>query len=102
VIQPVHGVLADAAGTRAFTNRDAGTIKAADATVDMVNAADMRGAKAGDRTNADATNVSTAAETAAHVSAATEAATSPAARKRVSGQSPGESGSRSQNDHSLA
>ena len=53
-----------------------------------------------------------AAEPAAHMSATTEppavstpttvsTATSPAARKRVSGQSPGESGSRSQNDHGL-
>ena len=46
------------------------------------------------------------AEPAAHVSATTEAATvstptSPAARKHVSGQSPGESGSRRQDDHSL-
>jgi len=43
---------------------------------------------------------------AAHMSATTETATvstptSPAARKRVSGQSPGESGSRRQDDHSL-
>jgi hypothetical protein len=42
----------------------------------------------------------------AHVSAAAETPTvstptSPAARKRVSGQSPGESGSRSQDDHGL-
>jgi hypothetical protein len=56
-----------------------------------------------------------AAESAAHMSATTETAgvtspdsatvatpTSPAVRsKRVSGQSPGESGSRSQNDHGL-
>jgi hypothetical protein len=47
-----------------------------------------------------------AAEPAAHMSATTETATvstptSPAARKRVSGQSPGESGSRRQDDHSL-
>jgi hypothetical protein len=47
-----------------------------------------------------------AAEPAADMSATTETATvstptSPAARKRVSGQSPGESGSRRQDDHSL-
>jgi hypothetical protein len=53
-----------------------------------------------------AAHVSAAAEPAAHMSATTETATvstptSPAARKRVSGQSPGESGSRRQNDHSL-
>ena len=53
-----------------------------------------------------------AAEPAAHMSATTEppavstpttvsTPASPAARKRVSGQSPGESGSRSQNDHGL-
>jgi hypothetical protein len=48
-----------------------------------------------------AAHVSAAAEPAAHMSATTEAATSPAARKRVSGQSPGESGSRRQDDHSL-
>jgi hypothetical protein len=49
----------------------------------------------------------TAAEPAAHMTAATEPApvstsTSPAAaRKRVGGQSPGESGSRQQHDHGL-
>ena len=53
-----------------------------------------------------AAHVSVAAEPATHMSATTEAATvstptSPAARKRVSGQSPGESGSRSQDDHGL-
>jgi hypothetical protein len=48
-----------------------------------------------------------AAEPAAHMTAATEPApvstsTSPAAaRKRVNGQSPGESGSRQQHDHGL-
>jgi hypothetical protein len=46
------------------------------------------------------------AEAAAHVSAAAEAATvstptSSAARKRVSGQAPGESSSRRQDDHRL-
>ncbi len=51
-------------------------------------------------------HVSAAAEPAAHMSATTETATvstptSPAARKRVSGQSSGESGSRRQDDHSL-
>jgi hypothetical protein len=40
--------------------------------------------------------MSATAETA---TVSTPTATSPAARKRVSGQSPGESGSRSQNDH---
>jgi hypothetical protein len=40
---------------------------------------------------------STAVSTTATVSAATSAT-----RKRVGGQSPGESGSRRQNDHSLA
>jgi hypothetical protein len=50
--------------------------------------------------------VSAAAEPAGHMSATTEAATvstptSPAARKRVSGESSGESGSRRQDDHSL-
>jgi hypothetical protein len=54
-----------------------------------------------------------AAEPAAHVSATTDppavstpttvsTPASPAARERVSGQSPGESGSRRQNDHGLA
>jgi hypothetical protein len=51
-------------------------------------------------------HVSAAAEPATHMSATKETATvstptSPAARKRVSGQSPGESGSRRQDDHSL-
>jgi hypothetical protein len=57
-------------------------------------------------TNVAAAHVSAAAEPAAHMSATTETATvsaptSPAARKRVSGQSPCESGSRRQDDHSL-
>jgi hypothetical protein len=43
--------------------------------------------------------MSAAAETA---TVSTPTTASPAARKRVSGQSPGESGSRSQNDHNLA
>jgi hypothetical protein len=54
-----------------------------------------------------------AAEPAAHMSATTDppavstpttvsTPASPAARKRISGQSPGESGSRRQNDHGLA
>jgi hypothetical protein len=71
----VHSVLANAAGMRAFTTHGAEIIKAADiAAADKANAADMRGAKAGDRTNADATNVSTAAK-AANVRAAAETAT---------------------------
>jgi hypothetical protein len=71
VAQPVHGVLVDAAGMRASTKRHAGTIKAAADPANTANAADMRGAKAGDRTNADATNVSAAAE-GANMSTATE------------------------------
>jgi hypothetical protein len=51
-----------------------------------------------------------ATEPAAHMSATTDVSTpttvstpaSPDARERVSGQSPGESGSRRQNDHGLA
>jgi hypothetical protein len=43
--------------------------------------------------------VSATAETA---TVSTTTATSSTARKRVSGQSPGESGSRSQNDHGVA
>jgi hypothetical protein len=51
-----------------------------------------------------------ATEPAAHMSATTEppavstptTVSTPAARERVSGQSPGESGSRRQNDHGLA
>jgi hypothetical protein len=58
---------------------------------------------------AEPAHMSAAAEPTAHMSATSETTTvstpttaSPAARKRVSGQSPGESGSRSQNDHGLA
>jgi hypothetical protein len=59
------------------------------------------------KSTAEATNVAAAAEPAAHMAATTETATvstpaSPAARKRVSGESPGESGRRRQDDHSLA
>ncbi len=71
-------------------------------------------ATTGEMASAKATaHASAAAEPAAHMSATTKppavstpttvsTPASPAARKRVSGQSPGESGSRSQNDHSLA
>jgi hypothetical protein len=78
--------------------------------------AEMAPAKAAAHMGAaeSATHMS-ATESATHMSATTETTgvstpaaatvstpTSPAARKRVSGQSPGESGSRSQNDHGLA
>jgi hypothetical protein len=61
-------------------------------------------------THVAATTTTTTAETATHLAAtatvsapttAATAATSPAPRKRVSGQSSGESGSRSQNDHDI-
>jgi hypothetical protein len=75
-------------------------------------AAEPAHARAAEPAHVSAAHVS-ATKPAAHMSATTEppavsapttasTATSPAARKRVSGQSPGESGSRSQNDHSLA
>jgi hypothetical protein len=57
---------------------------------------------------AEPAHVSAAAEPTAHLSAtetttvSTPTTASPAARKRVSGQSPGKSGSRSQKDHGLA
>jgi len=59
--------------------------------------------------HASAAHVS-ATEPAAHMSATPEppavstptTVSTPAARKRISGQSPGESGSRRQNDHGLA
>jgi hypothetical protein len=70
-------------------------------TADMAKAPDVSAA-------AESADVS-AAETAAHMSATTETSavsttvstptTSAAARKRISGQSPGESGSRCQDDH---
>jgi len=54
-------------------------------------------------TDGPAAHTTTVAEPAAHMTAAAETApmsTSPAAaRKRVSGQCPGESGSRQQHDH---
>jgi hypothetical protein len=68
----------------------------------------------GEMASAKATaHASAAAEPAAHMSATTEppavstpttvsTPASPAARERVSGQSPGESGCRRQNDHGLA
>ena len=68
------------------------------ATESPATTAEMAPAKA-------AAQVSAAAEPAAYMSATTETATSaptsPAARRRVSGQSPGESGSRRQDDHDL-
>jgi hypothetical protein len=69
------------------------------ATESPARTAEMAPAKA-------AAQVSAAAEPAAYMSATTEPATvstptSPAARRRVSGQSPGESGSRGQDDHDL-
>jgi hypothetical protein len=70
-------------------------------TADMAKAPDVSAA-------AESADVS-AAETSAHMSATTETSavsttvstptTSAAARKRISGQSPGESGSRCQDDH---
>jgi hypothetical protein len=64
-------------------------------------------ATAGEMASAKAAAHMTAAEPAAHMTATAEPApvstsTSPAAaRKRVGGQSPGESGSRQQHDHGL-
>jgi len=76
------------------------------ATESRATTGEMASAKA-------AAHASAAAEPAAHMSATTEppavstpttvsTPASPAARERVSGQSPGESGSRRQNDHGLA
>ena len=78
--------------------------------------AEMAPAKAAaDMGPAESATHMSATESATHMSATTETTgvstpapatvstpTSPGARKRVSGQSPGESGSRSQNDHGLA
>jgi hypothetical protein len=75
-------------------------------------AAEPAHVSAAEPAHVSATHVS-AAEPAAHMSATPEppavstpatvsTPASPAARERVSGQSPGESGSRRQNDHGLA
>ena len=81
------------------------------ATESRATTGEMASAKAAAHASAAAepAHVSAAAEPAAHVAATEPAAVStpttvstpasPAARERVSGQSPGESGSRSQNDH---
>jgi hypothetical protein len=66
------------------------------------NAATESDASAAEMTPAKAADVS-ATEPAAHMSATAEtpavSTASPAARKRISGQSPGESGGRCQDDH---
>jgi len=71
------------------------------ATESQATTGEMASAKAA--AHVSAAHVSAAAEPAAHMTAAAEPApmsTSPAAaRKRVSGQCPGESGSRQQHDH---
>ncbi len=75
-------------------------------------AAEPAHASAAEPAHVSATHVS-AAEPAAHMSATPEppavstpttvsTPASPAARQRISGQSPGESGSRRENDHGLA
>jgi hypothetical protein len=75
--EPVHGVLMDAAGARAFAKREARTIEAAD-TANMADATDVLAAT--DATNAstaaEAADVGTSAEAATHMSATAEAAAS--------------------------
>jgi cell division septation protein DedD len=83
------------------------------ATESRATTGEMASAKAAAHASAAAEPAAhvAATETAAHVSATTEPpavstpttmSTTPAACERVSGQSPGESGSRRQNDHGLA
>jgi hypothetical protein len=72
------------------------------ATESDASAAEMTPAKAADVSATEPADVS-ATEPAAHMSATAEtpavSTASPAARKRISGQSPGESGGRCQDDH---
>jgi hypothetical protein len=84
------------------------------ATESRATTGEMASAKAAAHASAAAEAAHVAAtEPAAHMSATTEppavstpttvsTPASPAARERISGQSPGESGSRRQNDHGLA
>ena len=91
------------------------------ATTGEMASAEPAHASAAEPAHVSATHVATtepaahvaATEPAAHMSATTEppavstpttvsTPASPAARQRISGQSPGESGSRRQNDHGLA
>jgi len=82
------------------------------ATESRATTGEMASAKAAAHASAAAEPAAhvAATEPAAHMSATTEppavstptTVSTPAARERVSGQSPGESGSRRQNDHGLA
>jgi len=79
------------------------------ATESRARTGEMASAKAAAHASAAAEPAAhvAATEPAAHMSATTEppavsTPASPDARERVSGQSPGESGSRRQNDHGLA
>jgi hypothetical protein len=70
VAQPVHGVLVDASGTRAFTNCDAGPIKAAAEATNVSPATKAADVSA----TAEAAHVSAAAEAAAHTASVPAAA----------------------------
>jgi hypothetical protein len=70
--------------------------------VSAAEATDMAAAEAADVAAAEAASVSTPeAATVSTPEAPTTVSTTPAARKRVSGQSAGERGSRRQDDHGL-
>jgi hypothetical protein len=102
VARPVTAMAVIAVESTSETAAHAGSTKVAP----YARTAETATASAG-KSTAEATNVAAAAEPAAHMAATTETATvstpaSPAARKRVSGESPGESGRRRQDDHSLA
>ena len=97
-----------------LTHTPVGESSASTAEVARTEASDVSAAaEAADVCAATEAADASATEPAAHMSATTEppavstpttvsTPASPAARERVSGQSPGESGSRRQNDHGLA
>ena len=93
-----------AAGRGEVVTRSAASESGASAA-HMAKAADVAPTKAADASAAAESADVSATESAAHMSATTEAATvsttSAAARKRISGQSGGENGSRRQDDHGL-
>jgi hypothetical protein len=94
-----------AAHTAATSTESAAHVAATESATHMATAATESAAHMATAATESAAHMATAAttETATAAVTSTTTATSPAAaRQRVSGQPPGESGSRSQNDHDLS
>jgi hypothetical protein len=92
----------NAARETAASSAEVASAKGAAYASAAAEATDMAAAEAADVAAAEAASVSTPeAATVSTPEAPTTVSTTPAARKRVSGQSAGERGSRRQDDHGL-